>query len=125
MAGLLNGWTSAAAQSKTHLSWEHIKVGQEQIGIVTTSLLSRLISLHSPSTNHQVYPFESFTLSLFDKMLGRWYPEFIHIHVFIEIHRTINNFAADDPRWILYPSSKYPSTRDSVQKQVMLNAYAF
>jgi len=32
-------------------------------------------------------------------------------------------FAADDPRWISSPSSKYPSTRDSVQKQVMLNAY--
>jgi len=34
-------------------------------------------------------------------------------------------FAADDPRWIRQPSSDYPSTRDSVQKQVMLNAYEF
>jgi len=34
-------------------------------------------------------------------------------------------FAADDPRWIRQPSSEYPSTRDSVQKQVMLNAYEF
>jgi len=32
-------------------------------------------------------------------------------------------FAAEDPRWIRQPSSDYPSTRDSVQKQVMLNAY--
>jgi len=32
------------------------------------------------------------------------------------------HFAADDPRWIQQPSSEYPSTRDSVQKQVMLNA---
>jgi len=29
------------------------------------------------------------------------------------------NFAADDPRWIRKPSSTHPSTRDSVQKQVM------
>ena len=32
------------------------------------------------------------------------------------------SFAADAPRWIQTPSSDYPSTRDSVQKQVMLNA---
>jgi len=32
------------------------------------------------------------------------------------------NFAADAPRWIQQPSSEYPSTRESVQKQVMLNA---
>jgi len=38
---------------------------------------------------------------------------------------TANIFAADDPRWIRQPSSNYPSTRDSVQKQVMLNAYEF
>jgi len=31
-------------------------------------------------------------------------------------------FAADDSRWTQCPSSGYPSTRDSVQKQVMLNA---
>jgi len=33
-----------------------------------------------------------------------------------------SSFAADDSRWILQPSSEHPSTRDSVQKQVMLNA---
>jgi len=31
-------------------------------------------------------------------------------------------FAADAPRWTQQPSSDFPSTRDSVQKQVMLNA---
>jgi len=24
-------------------------------------------------------------------MLGSWYPEFVHIHVFVGIHETINN----------------------------------
>jgi len=24
-------------------------------------------------------------------MLGSWYPEFVHIHVFMGIHETINN----------------------------------
>ena len=34
----------------------------------------------------------------------------------------LQHFAADDSRWTRCPSSEYPSTRDSVQKQVMLNA---
>jgi len=34
----------------------------------------------------------------------------------------LDSFAADAPRWIQQPSSDYPSTRDSVQKQVILNA---
>ena len=35
---------------------------------------------HSPSIHYNVYPFKSFTLFPFDKMLGIWYPEFIHVH---------------------------------------------
>jgi len=43
----------------------------------------------------QIYSFESFTLSPFEKILGSWYPEFVHIHVFIGIHETINNKQED------------------------------
>jgi len=45
----------------------------------------------TPSINYNVYPFESFTLSPFEKMLGSWYPEFVHNHVFMGIHGNINN----------------------------------
>jgi len=31
----------------------------------------------------------------FEKMLGSWYPEFVHIHVFMGIHETINNNQKD------------------------------
>ena len=43
-------------------SWQHV-------GIALTSLVSRPISLHSPSINYKVYPFESFTPSPFEKCL--------------------------------------------------------
>jgi len=39
----------------------------------------------------QIHPFESFTLVPFEKMLGSRYPEFVHIHVFMGVHETINN----------------------------------
>jgi len=40
--------------------------------------------------------FSAFTINKlqlfpFDKVLGSWYPEFVHIHVFMGIHGTINN----------------------------------
>jgi len=57
----------------------------------TTSLASRPVSLHSPSINYKVHPFESFTPSPFEKMFGSWYSEFIHIYVFVGIHETIQN----------------------------------
>jgi len=69
--------------------WQHIKVRQYQVGIAPTSLFSRPISLHSPSINYKVYPFENFTPSPFEKMLDSWYPELVHIHVFVGIHETI------------------------------------
>jgi len=65
------------------------------MGIALTSLFSRPISLHSPSINYKVYPLESFTPSLFEKMLGSWYPEFFHIHDSVGIHETINNNQED------------------------------
>jgi len=46
--------------------------------------------VHSPSINYKVYSFESFTFSPFDKMLGSWYPEFVHVHVSMGIHEIIN-----------------------------------
>jgi len=75
--------------------WQHIKVRQKQSGISPTSLGSRPISLHSPSINYKVYPFESFTPSPFEKMLGNWFPEFVHIHVSVGIHETIKNNQED------------------------------
>jgi len=60
--------------------WQHIKV------IANSKLASPHFLIYSPSINYKVYPFESFTLSPFEKMLGSWYPEFVHIHVFIVIH---------------------------------------
>ena len=33
--------------------------------------------------------------SPFDTMLGSWYPEFVHIHVFMGIHETINDNQQD------------------------------
>jgi len=45
--------------------------------------------------NYKVYPFESFTPSPFEKMLGSWYPEFVHIHVFVETYETIKNNQED------------------------------
>jgi len=74
--------------------WQHIKVRQLQVGIVSTSLFSRPISPHSPS-NYKVCPFESFTLSPFEKMLGSWYPEFVRIHALMRIQETINNNQED------------------------------
>jgi len=56
--------------------------------------LLRPFSLHSPSINYTVCPFENFSLSPFEKMLGSWYPEF-HIHVFVGIHETIKNNQED------------------------------
>ena len=50
--------------------WQHIKVRQWQVGIVSTLFFSRTISLHSPSVHYNVYNFKSITLSPFDKMLG-------------------------------------------------------
>jgi len=52
-------------------------------------LFSRPVSLHSPSINYKIYPFESFTPSPFEKVLGSWYPEFVHIRVFVGIHEII------------------------------------
>jgi len=62
--------------------WQHLKVRQWQVGIASTFLFSRTISLHSPSIHHNVCTstFKSFTLSPFNKMLGSWYPEFVHVH---------------------------------------------
>jgi len=57
------------------------KVRKQQVGIASISIFTPYF-LHSPSINYNVHPFESFTLSPFYKMLGRWYPEFVHIHVF-------------------------------------------
>ena len=44
---------------------------------------------------YKVYPFESFTLSPLEKMLGSWYSEYVHIHVFMGIHETANNNQED------------------------------
>ena len=43
----------------------------------------------------KVYPFENFTFSPFEEMLGSWYPEFVHIHVFMGIHEAIENNQED------------------------------
>jgi len=61
------------------------------VGIAPTTLFPRPISLYSPSIKYKISPFESFTLSPFEKMLGSWYPEFVHIHVFMGILETTNN----------------------------------
>jgi len=71
-------WEDKAGKHKSYSQW--------QVGIAPISSFSRPISLHSTSIIYNVYPFESFTLSPFEKMLGSWYPEFVHIHVFIVIH---------------------------------------
>jgi len=52
-------------------------------------------ALHSPSINYKDYPFEYFTFSPFEEMLGSWYPEFVHIHVFMGIHEAIENNQED------------------------------
>jgi len=52
-------------------------------------------ALLSLSINYKVYPFESFTFSPFEEMFGRWYPEFVHIHVFMGIHEAIENNQED------------------------------
>jgi len=75
--------------------WQHLKVRQSQVGIAPSSLVSRSISLHSPSINYRVYPFESFTPSRFEKMLGSSYPEFVHIHVFVGNHHSIKSNQED------------------------------
>ena len=71
------------------------KLGNPKLASPPTSLFSCPISLHSPSINYKLYLFESFTLSHFDKMIGTWHPEFVHIHVFMGIHETINNNQED------------------------------
>jgi len=35
-------------------------------------------------------------------MLGSWYPEFVHIHVFVGIHETIRNNQEDLKHYICY-----------------------
>ena len=35
-------------------------------------------------------------------MLGSWYPEFVHIHVFVGIHETINNNQEDSKHQICF-----------------------
>jgi len=39
----------------------------------------------------QSLPLWKFHTFPFDKMLDSWYPEFVHIHVFVGIHETIKN----------------------------------
>jgi len=80
----------ATHKSQAITSWHH-----------SHSLFSLPISLHSPSINYNVYPFESFTLSPFEKMLGSGYPEFVHIHVFMGIHETVNNNQEDNTKFVL------------------------
>jgi len=80
----------------TQLGKTWLKVGNSKLASPPT-LFSRPFSLHSPSINYTVYPFESFTLSPFEKMLGSWYPEFVHIHVSVGIHKTKNN-NQEDPK---------------------------
>jgi len=71
------------------------KLGNSKLASSLPTLFSSPISLHSPSINYKIHPFKSFTLSPFEKMLGGWYPEFVHIHVFMRIHETINNSQED------------------------------
>jgi len=61
------------------------------VGIAPITLFPRPISLYSPSANYKVYLFESFTPAPFGKMLGSWYPEFVHVYVFMGIHEILNN----------------------------------
>jgi len=61
----------------------------DDVIMLTPTSFSRPTFLHSLSINCKVYPFESFTTSPFEKMLDSWYPEFVHIHVFVKIHETI------------------------------------
>jgi len=63
---------------KTRLATQ--KLGNSKLASPPFFLFSRPFFLHSPSIHYNVYPFENFTLSPFDKMLGIWYPEFVHIH---------------------------------------------
>ena len=81
-------------------SWEHmatntLKLGNSKLASPPSSLASRPISLHLPSINYKVYPFESFTPSPFEKMLCSWYPDFVHIRIFVGIHETIKNNQED------------------------------
>jgi len=69
--------------------------------------LSRPFSLHSPSINYTVCPFEGSTLSSFEKMLGSWYPEFVHIHVFMGIHETIKNNQEDLKHYICFKYHRF------------------
>jgi len=50
----------------------------------------------------QNLPLWKFPTSPFEKMLGSWYPEFVHIHVFMGIHETINNNQEDNTKFVLY-----------------------
>jgi len=61
----------------------------DDVIILTPTAFSRPVFLHSPSTNCKVYPFKRFTSSSFEKMFDSWYPEFVHIHVFVGIHEII------------------------------------
>ena len=35
-------------------------------------------------------------------MLGSWYPQFVHIHVFMGIHETINNYQENSKHLICF-----------------------
>jgi len=75
--------------------WEDKTGNTQQWAIASWHCLHFFIfTPHFPAfTNNKllVYPFECFTLSPFDKMLGSCYPEFVDINVFMGIHETINN----------------------------------
>jgi len=72
-----------------------MKVRQQQVGIAPTSLVSRPISLHSPSITTKITPSKVSRLPPFEKMLGSWFPELFHIHVFVGIYETIINNQED------------------------------
>jgi len=78
-----------------------LRLGGPEARLKRGALLPCPISLYSPSIKYNVHPLESFTLSLFDKMLGSWYPEFVHIHVFMGILETINNNQEENTKFVL------------------------
>ena len=69
------------------------KLGKSKLA--SSSLFIFALYFSAFTINELVYLFECFTLSPFEKMLGSWYPEFVHIHVFMRIHETINNNQED------------------------------
>ena len=84
-------WYTTLKTLKVGKTKQHLKVKPIASWHRPTSLFSRPIFLHSPSINCKVCLFESFTPSFFKKMLGSWYPEFVHIHVFVGTNETIKN----------------------------------